>query len=91
MDSRGRSTAIWRNRVEAAGLRLSVAQNKLRAIQDDLQTGKSASVECLLDYQAGLHTEIEALREYARVLRIYRDLLFRALLFHEIHRSSSED
>jgi len=84
MNETERIEAIWRNRVEAARLRVTIARDRLTDLRDQLQLP-----DYLFLYRNELQEEFHALSEYRRVLEIYTDLVATGKIPDEPHAERS--
>lgn len=73
-DALQRLKAFWLEKLKAAELNVKLAQDRLQAVIENLQPGDLNVAEGLSPFRQASQAEVEALREYDRVLRILRDL-----------------
>jgi len=65
---------LWRDRLNEARLRVELARNFLREIQQDFKNGTMPQPDGDFAFQRAGRAENSALAEYSRVLRVFHDL-----------------
>ena len=71
---------LWRQRRDDAKLRLDFARNFLTEVLKDSPPGVIQTSDGTFAYRQAVKAESSALREYARVLRIYHDLVVNGII-----------
>ena len=65
---------LWRGRLNEARLRVELARNFMREIQQDFKNGTMPQPDGNVAFQRAVRAENSALAEYSRVLRVFHDL-----------------
>ena len=65
----------WRKRVRDARIRLQFARSYLKELQQDLKSGAIPPPDGDFVYRRAIQADREALDDYARLLRIFTDLV----------------
>jgi hypothetical protein len=71
---------LWRQRVADAKLRVDFARSYVREVVSDFPPREISNADGLFAYQRAVQAENSALRDYARVSRIYQDLTVKGVI-----------
>ena len=83
MPNRKALEELWSERLKGAQLRLESAQTSLHEVLNDNPVSRFSTADGDFAYRRAIREERLALREYARVRRIYQDLTVNGIIPNE--------